>query len=186
MNAFQKIALRLNRLSVQLNKWGLFAAIFAVVVMVLSASWQVIARYVLSQPPIWTEELSRFSMVWAGMMGASCAFRFKADPTLFPDALQMTGVLGALATSLRSLGALVFVVTTIWFCIFGPGMNPARGYIARLLGRQAETMDVPMIVFGISIPLALSFIIVHALADLASLLLPPHARGMTANKEHFE
>lgn len=186
MTFFQYIALKLDRLSVQLNKVGLATAVAAVMVMVASASWQVVARYLLAQPPIWTEELSRFSMVWAGMMGASCAFRFKADPTLFPDALKMTGPLGAMTAIVRNLGALIFVGTTIWFCIFGPGSNPARGYIARLASRQAETMDVPLLVFGIAIPLALTFIIIHALADLASLFLPAHARGLTAHKEQSE
>lgn len=172
MSTVQAIARGLDRVSVQLNRIGLVVAVLAVLVMLAAASWQVIARYVLSQPPIWTEELARFSMVWAGLMGASCAYRLKADPTLFPEALKMRGPVGALAAILRSLGALIFVTVTIWFCIFGAGMNPTRGYIARLSGRQAETMDVPMLVFGIAIPIAFTFIVIHVLADLGRLVLP--------------
>lgn len=172
MSTLRAIARGLDRVSVQLNRVGLVVAVLAVLVMLAAASWQVIARYVLSQPPIWTEELARFSMVWAGLMGASCAFRFKADPTLFPEALKATGAVGVIVTLIRSAGTLIFVCVTIWFCVFGPGMNIARGYIGRLAGRQAETMDVPMLVFGIAIPIAFTFIVIHVLADIARLVLP--------------
>ncbi|WP_233270654.1 TRAP transporter small permease [Chachezhania sediminis] len=176
MSTVHHIARGLDRLSAQLNRGALVVAVVAVVVMLAAAAWQVFARYLLAQPPVWTEELSRFSMVWGGMMGASCAYRLKADPTLFPEALALTGPAGVAATLVRATGALIFVVATLWFCIFGANMNIARGYIARLMGRQAETMDVPMLVFGIAIPIALAFIVIHVLADIARLTLPSTER----------
>ena len=166
------IARGLDRLSVRLNRVSLVVAVIAVLVMLAAASWQVIARYLLSQPPIWTEELARFSMVWGGMMGASCAYRLKADPTLFLEALTLKGPLGVATNLIRAAGVLIFVTATLWFCLFGAGMNIQRGYIARLAGRQAETMDVPMMVFGIAIPIALTVIIVHVIADVARLWIP--------------
>ncbi|WP_240453805.1 TRAP transporter small permease [Chachezhania antarctica] len=171
MTGLRAIAKGLDRLSAQLNRVGLAVAVVAVVVMLGSATWQVFARYLLAQPPIWTEELARFSMVWGGMMGASCAFRLKADPTLFPEALAWRGALGIGTTLVRSTGVLVFAISVLWFCLFGPNMNIARGYIARLYGRQSETMDVPVLVFGIAIPIALSFIIIHVAADIARALV---------------
>ena len=172
MSTARDIARGLDRLSVRLHRGALLIAALAVFVMLVAAAWQVIARYLLSQPPIWTEELARFSMVWAGMMGASCAYRLRADPTLFPEALTLRGPLGVLATLVRGFGTLIFVAVTIWYCIFGAGMDPARGYIARLAGRQAETMDLPMMVFGIAIPIAFGLIAVHVAADLARLVHP--------------
>ena len=168
----RQIALGLDRLSRRFFQAGLAVATLAVAVMLTAASWQVFARYLLAQPPIWTEELARFSMVWAGVMGASCAYKLKADPTLFPEALRLRGAYGAVATLVRSFGALIFVTVTIWYCVFGAGMDPSRGYIARLAGRQAETMPLPMMAFGIAIPVAFAFIVVHILADLARLGLP--------------
>ncbi|PWV97773.1 TRAP-type C4-dicarboxylate transport system permease small subunit [Hoeflea marina] len=166
------IANLMDALSALLNRVALAVAVAAVAVMLGAAGWQVIARYLLSQPPAWTEELARFSMVWGGLMGASCAFRTKVDPTLFPEALVMTGNRGRLLLVVRSLGVLAFVLPTLWFCVFGPGANPARGYIARLAGRQAETMDLPMMVFGIAIPIAFAVILVHVLAELARGFAP--------------
>lgn len=164
------MAILLNRLSAGLNRVALLGAALAVAIMLAAAGWQVIARYLLNQPPIWTEELARFSMVWGGLLGASCAFRLRRDPTLFPGALNVTGARGLLFTGLRSFGVLCFILPILWFSVFGPGANPARGYLARLAGRQTETMDLPMVVFGIAIPIAFTLILLHVLADIAATL----------------
>jgi len=164
------IASFLERLSSGLNRLALVGAALAVAVMLAAAGWQVVARYLLNQPPVWTEELARFAMVWGGLLGASCAFRFRRDPTLFPDALNATGARGVIYIALRSFGVLCFIVPILWFSLFGPGANPARGYLARLAGRQTETMDLPMMVFGIAIPIAFGLILLHVLADIASAL----------------
>lgn len=184
MSTARAIAQGLDRVSVWLHYGAMAGAVFAVLVMLAAAGWQVFARYLLSQPPAWTEELARFSMVWGGLLGASCAYRLKADPTLFPDSVDRRGPMGTLLVVIRSAGVLTLVLTTLWFCTFGPGMNMARGYVARLVGRQAETMDVPMIVFGIAIPIAFAIIVVHVLADLARVTIldrnqqpDPQAKG---------
>lgn len=164
------VANLLDRISNGVNRLALVGAALAVAVMLAAAGWQVIARYFLNQPPIWTEELARFSMVWGGLLGASCAYRFRRDPTLFPEALNAHGVRGLVFTTIRSMGVLCFILPILWFSLFGPGADPARGYLARLAGRQTETMDLPMVVFGIAIPLAFTLILLHVLADLTAAL----------------
>ncbi len=161
------IAHRLDNISAMLNILALSGAVLAVLIMLGSAGWQVVARYVLDQPPIWTEELARFAMVWGGLLGASCAFRAKSDPNLFAEAQNRTGATGRVFALVRTAGVLAFITPILWFSIFGANMNPARGYLTRLMGRQAETMDVPMVVFGVAIPIAFTLILVHLLADLA-------------------
>lgn len=166
----QALAGFLDRLSGALNRLALVGAALAVAVMLAAAGWQVVARYLLNQPPSWTEELARFAMVWGGLLGASCAFRFRRDPTLFPDALNAEGARGLIYRALRSVGVLCFIVPILWFSLFGPGANPARGYLARLAGRQTETMDLPLVVFGIAIPIALGLILLHVLTDITTAL----------------
>lgn len=165
------VAHLLDRLSRGLDRLALWGAVLAVLVMLGAAGWQVVARYILAQPPVWTEELARFSMVWAGLLGASCAFRGRTDPTLFPEARNKTGRLGALFAAVRALGVLAFITPILWYSVFGANHNPARGYIARLMGRQAETMDAPMVVFGIAIPIAFTLIFIHLMAELAMQLV---------------
>ena len=56
-------------------------AVFAVCVMFLTVVVQIIARYVFSSPPVWTEDVARYAMVWTGLLGATLSF--KKAPILY-------------------------------------------------------------------------------------------------------
>lgn len=159
-----------DRLSAGVNTLALWGAVLAVLVMVYAAGWQVIARYILSDPPIWTEELARRAMVWAGMLGASAAFRAGADPVLFPNMQSQRGASGAVLALIRAAGVLIFAVPVLWYSLFGPNLNLARGFLGRSLGRSAEMMDVPMIWFTSAVPLAFALILLHLVARLGMQL----------------
>jgi len=164
------LAMGLDRLSAGIDRIAMALAVAALGIMLGAALWQTVARYMFDSPPIWTEELARRAMVWAGMLGASCAFRAGANPTLFPAMLTIRGGTGAVLSLLRAAGILVFVGPVLWFCIFAPGMNAARGFLGRSLERQAEMLGVPMIWFTAAVPVALAIILIHMLAVLASEL----------------
>lgn len=60
---------KFNDLSMVLIKWstiGLFA------VMLFSASWQIVMRFVFKSPLAWTDEIAKFAFVWSTMLG--CAY----------------------------------------------------------------------------------------------------------------
>ncbi len=160
----RSLALFLDRVSARVNGIALWGAVLAVVVMVGAAGWQVIARYILDAPPIWTEELARRAMVWAGMLGASCAFRASADPTLFPAMRDLVGRTGSMLALIRGAGVLLFAGPVIWFSIFDARMNPARGFLGRSVNRSAEMIDVSMIWFTAAVPLAFVLIVLHVVA----------------------
>lgn len=164
----------LDRTSAFLNRLALYGAVLSVLILVLVASWQVIARYVLAQPPAWTEELARFTMVWAGLLGASVAFRAQVDPTLFPTARERADSLGQVFAVIRALGTLAFVSPILWYSAFSLRGHMSGGYIARNARLMAETMDIPMVVFAIAVPLGFSLIALHALAQLATALTGAH------------
>lgn len=163
MKAFAR---NIDWLSAKLHSIALWGAVLAVLVMAMSASWQVFARYLLDAPPVWTEELARRAMVWAGMLGASCAFRIRADPTLFPGMRNITGVTGQVLSLVRASGVLIFSVPVIWYSLFGANANMARGFMGRSLNRQAEMLDVAMIWFTMAVPLAFCLILIHLSADV--------------------
>ena len=160
------LARMLDRFSAGLNSIALWGAVLAVLVMVFAAGWQVVARYVLDAPPVWTEELARRAMVWAGMLGASCAFRARQDPTLFPAMRAVRGAPGMTLALIRGVGVLAFAVPVIWFSLFNARMDVTRGFLGRSLARQAEMIDVAMIWFTAAVPLAFVLILVHLAAGL--------------------
>lgn len=169
----------LTRLSDGLNRLALIGAVLALVVMAGSAGYQVIARYIFDSPPIWTEELARRAMVWAGMLGASVAFHERSDPTLFPGLARTVGNLGRLLAVIRGVGVTVFALPVLYYSLFGPNWTLARGFLGRSLGREAEMLAVPMIWFTAAVPAAFLIILVHLAASLTQYLVtgaPPDER----------
>lgn len=83
-----------------------------VVALVSSVAWQVMSRYLLSDPSPWTEELARFLLIWIGMLGASLAFRERAHLglELLPAKLE-----GMPASVLRyfTLAVIAFFAATV-------------------------------------------------------------------------
>lgn len=157
-------AQRLYAASAALNRLAMNLAIAAVVLLVVMASWQAAARYLLDVPPAWTEELARYLMVWAGLLGASCAFHQHADPTLFPAGRSYRGRGHRWRVLVRMLGALVFVSPIIWYCIWGLNGQLEMGYVARNARMTAETLGLPMWVFALAVPVGFGLIFIHAIA----------------------
>ena len=166
----QAIATALGRVSSGLNRIALWGAVAAVIVMTFSAGYQVVARYVFDAPPVWTEELARRAMVWAGMLGASAAFHDRADPNLFPHMLKVSGGRGLALTLLRSAGVAIFALPILYYSLFGPNFSLARGFIGRSLDRKAEMMGISMAWFTAAIPVAFALIIIHVAAHIARSL----------------
>ncbi|WP_435234567.1 TRAP transporter small permease [Psychromonas sp. PT13] len=60
-----------------LNRLILCISSFALMLLVVTVTWQVFSRYVLNDPSNWTDELARYLMVWFGLLGASYLFGVK-------------------------------------------------------------------------------------------------------------
>ncbi len=161
-------AATLDRLSAGLDRIALWGAVAAVGVMVAAAIWQVVARYVFSAPPIWTEELARHSMVWAGMLGASSAYRASADPVLFAGARDAGGAAGLALALVRGTGVILLAVPVLYYSFIGPSGGFTRGFLARSAQRDAEMIDLSMVWFTVAVPVAFTLILIHLLAEIAT------------------
>lgn len=156
---------RLSRALDRLCRWGALAALVA---MVLLIGVQVLARYVFAAPPAWTEEGARYAMVWAGLLGATAAFRERSDPVLMKLSLFQRGTGRAFAEGLRAIATVLFLGPIWYFCIFGPGFDVARGYVGRSAVRSAEAIGLSMAWFTVALPIAVTVIFVHLAASLAA------------------
>lgn len=86
-------------------------AAFALVVLVAVVLLQVVARYVFFQPPVWTEELSRYLMIWAGLLGATLSFKRFFDPSVFQP--KMSEGMQRIMLAVQSAAVLIFVIPEI-------------------------------------------------------------------------
>lgn len=148
----------------RLCRWGALAGVVAMVVLI---AIQVVARYLWSDPPGWTEEAARYAMVWAGLLGATVAFRLRYDPVLAKLKILQHGAARILAEALRAIATVLFLGPILFFCIFGPNFDMTRGYIARSAVRTAEVIGVSMVWFTAALPFAITVIFIHLLADIA-------------------
>lgn len=155
----------LSRILDQAARWGTAAGLVAMLVLV---AIQVVARYIFASPPVWTEELARYAMVWAGLLGASVAFRAGVDPVLVRFSAVPGPLLGHVTRLLRAAAVLIFVLPVLYYCLFGPGFDAGRGYLARAAGKTADTLGFPMVWVALAVPVGLLVIAVHAIAFLAA------------------
>ncbi|MFN3641885.1 MAG: TRAP transporter small permease [Gemmobacter sp.] len=139
-------------------------------VMLAAVSWQVVARYAMAMPPIWTEAIARYAMVWAGMLGAACAYRAGADPVLFPAALVRRGWTGKTLALVRAGGVMLLVGPVLWYALFDGRGEITRGFLARSAGRKADMLDLSMIWFTAAVPVGFMLIALHTLAMTAAIL----------------
>ena len=158
------ILVRTSALLDRLCRWG---GALGLVLMVLMIGLQVVARYILADPPAWTEEAARYAMVWSGLLGATVAFRGGLDPVLLRLAAFDTGGLRRVGAGLRGLATLLFLGPIWYFCLFGPNYDITRGYIGRSMLRTTEALGVSMAWFTSALPLAITVILIHMAAGLA-------------------
>lgn len=82
--------------------------------LVVCISWQVVSRYFLQDPSSWTEELARFALIWAGLLGAVYAYRTRAHVgidilagKLSPSGRRKLDVISALSVIAFSIPVIV-------------------------------------------------------------------------------
>lgn len=153
--AFYNLSCALNKLAIRLAGLCFFAMLCVVML-------QVIARYIFDTPPIWTEELARWLMVWGGLLGASVAFHTRADPAMVtpsPDNVKRQRI----QIVSRFIAAWCFFAPTIYFC--GP-------FLIRQLKYPSEGLQVSTAWMSSALPVASILICLHALAALLGMFHP--------------
>lgn len=108
----KKIILRLDRV---LTGLCLYAACALLALISCLGMWQVIGRFVFSQPSTWTEESMRRLLIWMVMLGIVAAFRQGA---LVSVDLMLRLSRGAWRSTVRGIITgvnLAFLAVVIWF-----------------------------------------------------------------------
>ena len=118
--------------------YQLVAAI-TLVVLIAAAAIQVVTRYVMAQPPGWTDELARFAFVWCSALGAVVALDkgMHAGITLLEEKLPEAGrrVLKIICTILViAMAALVGVkgvsLVSVTVTVLSPSLSMAIFYVS--------------------------------------------------------
>lgn len=120
----------------------LFFTLFACVII------QVFTRYVLNDPAIFTEEASRFAIIWLSLLGTAyaCGRLEHMAYTMFPD--KLSG--GKLLTHMRTV-AVIVLLFGLTVMLYGGGMLVKR---ALQFEQLSATLALPMGYVYLCIPIS--------------------------------
>ncbi len=133
-------------------------------IMVVNVTWQVVSRYVFQSPSSFTDELSRYMLIWLGMLGA--AYVAGKDDHLAIDLLpqKLTG---------RAKSRLMIFIHIIVMAFVLPVMILGGGnlvYITFVLEQKSATLQVPLAFVYAIIPLSGILILYYQLSNIKLLL----------------
>lgn len=156
----RQLILTLDRYLTGLS-WTLATTLLAVISCL--GLWQVAARFILSQPSVWTEEVMRRLLIWCVMLGVVVALR---QGVLVCVDLALRVTKGTWHQAVRLFVALVtagFLATICWF-----GVSLAW----RVRFQTFASLDVSMAWAYAAVPVGAALAIV---AVIAHYLAPPDA-----------
>lgn len=137
---------------------GLLAALMGA--MVLCVTWQVVSRYVLGSPSSWTEELSRYLLIWVGLLGGSYAYHVKMHLGLDLLARKLPPAARRAQARFIHLAVVFFAVTAL----IGGGFELIR--LTWSLGQHSAALGIPISLVYCSLPLSGVMLVLYACLGL--------------------
>lgn len=95
--------------------WALASVLLALIACL--GLWQVLARFVFSQPSTWTEESMRRLLIWMVMLGTVVAFRRGALVSVDLMLRLSRGAWQRLVRAIITLSSLAYLSVLVWFGI---------------------------------------------------------------------
>jgi TRAP-type C4-dicarboxylate transport system permease small subunit len=96
---------------------ALYVACALLVVIACLGMWQVVSRFVLSQPSTFTEEAMRRLLIWMVMLGVVVAFRQGALVSVDLMLRLSTGAWRQFVRGLITVCSLAFLAVLVWYGI---------------------------------------------------------------------
>ncbi|WP_194976554.1 TRAP transporter small permease [Aquiflexum lacus] len=148
----------------RLDKIVAGALIILMALMVINVTWQVMSRYIFQNPSSFTDELSRYMLIWLGMLGA--AYVAGQDQHLAIDILprKLNGIPKMRLMILINLLVLFFALSVM---VLG-GSNLV--YITFILQQKSATLQVPLAFVYTIIPISGLLVIYYQIFSIKDQL----------------
>lgn len=136
-------------------------------VMVFNVTWQVLSRYVFQSPSSYTDELSRYLLVWLGMLGAAYVAGKNEHLAIdiYPQKLH-----GAAKRRLMVFIHMVIVAFVLPVMILGGGNLV---YITYTLQQKSATLGLPLAYVYVIIPISGLLVLFYQFVDIRKILSQP-------------
>lgn len=131
---------------------------------VINVTWQVLSRYVVQNPSSFTDELSRYMLIWLGMLGA--AYVAGKDQHLAIDILpkKLTGK--PKWKLLILINTLVLLFALIAMVLGGGNLV----YITYILEQKSATLQIPLAYIYTIVPISGILVVYYQIFQISSHL----------------
>ena len=151
----------LSRISNRLNSFTEAVCCIFLLAMTLTVALQVVCRYLLGAALTWSEEFSRYGLVWITFLGGSVAVKRGAH-------MGVEVLVIALSPKIRKIVQLSTLLCVMGFLVIA---TIKGGQLALFNMKQhSPAMGVPMGVVYFAIPTGCLIMLIHAAEELISLL----------------
>lgn len=133
--------------------------------MVVNVTWQVFSRYILNDPSSWTDEVSRYMLVWLGLLGA--AYVSGKNGHLAIDVI-LTKLKGKRFYWVNVIIHVLIILFASVVMVWGGGNLV---YITQVLEQKTATLQVPLSWIYMMIPLSGVFVIFYHISHISNLKL---------------
>ena len=134
-------------------------------VMVVNVTWQVFSRYILNDPSSWTDEVSRYMLVWLGLLGA--AYVSGKNGHLAIDVI-LTKLKGKKSYVVNVIIHVLIILFAAIVMVWGGGNLV---YITQVLEQKTATLQVPLSWIYMMIPLSGVLVIFYHISHISNLKL---------------
>ncbi|WP_420582284.1 TRAP transporter small permease [Reichenbachiella sp.] len=132
--------------------------------MVLNVLWQVASRYLLNDPSAFTDELSRYLLIWVGLLGAAYASGKGMHVAI--ELLER-----ALSEKQKRIQKLCIQLVIVVFAFLVLIIGGSRlVHISFELGQTSSAMQIPLGYVYLALPLSGFLIAYYSLSDFVNLL----------------
>ncbi|MFC0262059.1 TRAP transporter small permease [Fontibacter flavus] len=148
----------------KLDNFVAWTLILLMGLMVINVTWQVLSRYVVQNPSSFTDELSRYMLIWLGMLGA--AFVAGKDQHLAIDILpkKLTGK--PKLKLLILINTLVLLFALIAMVLGGGNLV----YITYILEQKSATLQIPLAYIYTIVPISGILVVYYQIFQILSHL----------------
>jgi TRAP-type C4-dicarboxylate transport system permease small subunit len=140
-------------------------------VMVFNVTWQVFSRYVIQSPSSFTDELSRYLLIWLGMLGA--AYVAGQNNHLAIDILPQR-LIGEPKRRLMIVIHLVIVAFVLPVMVLGGGNLV---YITFVLEQTSAALDLPLAYVYMIIPISGLLVLYYQFLEIKTLVNLKHTQN---------
>lgn len=142
-------------------------------VMVSITFAQVFARYVLSNPLHWSEELARYCFVWIVFIGASAALKRGAHIGVDFFVMHLS------ERSVRFLSIPVKLFVSIFLAVLIMNAIPV---IQKNMSQLSPAIGLPMGIVYLAIPISAAIMLIYTIDDLIDLIHPRPASEIAGGR----